>query len=1276
MRRGLRIALVAIAVFAVALVAGAGAFLAGLEVSGEFLRAPLERALTAVFGVPTRIEGPLKLQTGLSTTVSADALVLADPSGSAGATLARGTRPRARIDLVAFLRRVIALDEVTGERLDLTLIRRADGRANWAPIFAASPDGGKSPVSFGGIARLRIGSVAGSYQREGAAPVPFAIAALDGALPLREPTTARGSVLVAGQPVAFDLRSASFAELAGSAAAFALQGTVQWSGMRATVEGDLARDGSRFDAGIRASADDASLPLAALGIAASEPGRLELRMHLGMTATEATVRDLSVTLGKTVASGSASIAWSAPRWRMTADIAGERIDLEPFAFAKSLPQDKTAPEAILELLERTATGADAEVRLAVGELVGLPVKVQDLGFDGRSRDSVVGARGNAIVSGTRVEARLDYDARKPQRTLTARVDGGGASAAELPGRARPRELSGSVAGMRGQLRARGETAHGLVASVEASLEARDLRWTLDLRRGSPLSGRFDLMRVAVQGTRASSAEVAGRLGDAACSLTVSGGALAPLLDGEPWPLQIAGSCPGGRLSAKGRLAFVQRQVVGELAFDAAGDRIGPVAQALGVAWSLPHPVSARGTLVLDEKLARARFDALRLGRTAGSGQVALARGADGAPRVQLALTTLDLDELNAVADPGPVPEARSERVVLRRDMRLPDVDFDITADRVAIADANLRRLQFAGAVRSRKMPPAPFRFEWEGVPISGQFGADFSGAAPRIEIDGTAHDADLQPLLARFGQADVGLRTGAFSLRGRAQGVRLGELLANMTLSATIDRGQLDLPERTSAGLSGRSEFSATLNATAGQPTRLAARGTFDGEPMDLAVDASALADLLRADGAIPLTLRLTLGDVRLEGAGKISGNGTGEGRLQVSGGRLDRLGRLIGVRLPEVGPYAASGNVAVSAGATRVDDLDASFGRSRLVGDLKIERKPGGRSLHRAELRAPALHLEDIGADHWLHDGERPETGEAAQRPTARTGQQGAERLLEFLRTADINATVDVEALHGAGEKFASGRLRAVADAAVLHFQLQDVRTAGGELDADSRVDAGAAPPKFGVRMRVRDVEFGPLLRALDPGSKMAGKLDVVADLVAQAPWGKLAPALAGTIDIAGYPRGLYSPALGLWGAGLLNALLRQLDPDSRSAVECGVTSVDIDGGVARSTAFFVDTTRVRVIGEFEIDLTTRALSGRIDPVSKQPRFLAFAPTMLLGGTIDSPRVTGAPENIFTVPLRLATSLAPFALDWRTLQGRAREGAEGCREAFERIRQGRAGTQ
>jgi hypothetical protein len=203
--------------------------------------------------------------------------------------------------------------------------------------------------------------------------------------------------------------------------------------------------------------------------------------------------------------------------------------------------------------------------------------------------------------------------------------------------------------------------------------------------------------------------------------------------------------------------------------------------------------------------------------------------------------------------------------------------------------------------------------------------------------------------------------------------------------------------------------------------------------------------------------------------------------------------------------------------------------------------------------------------------------------------------------------------------------------------------------------------------------VEFGPLARTIDPATKLGGRLDLVTDLAAQGPPGQLLPALGGTVDVAVFPRDLHAGALAFWGTGLLSAMLRTLDPSVRSEVECAVASLDVDAGVARTEAFFVETTRVRIIGQIDADLPTRALSGRLNPVSEQPELFTVAPTMLLGGTIESPQVTVAPENIVLAPLRFATPLGGFALDWLGGKGKLRDGPAGCREAFDRARQARA---
>jgi uncharacterized protein involved in outer membrane biogenesis len=1260
MPRALGVALLAVvAVLAI----GAAAFFNGVELSGEYLRPSLERALSAAFRLPTRLEGPLRLRTGRTLTLAADALVIADPAAGTGAILGRGIRPRARIDLAALLRGTVAIDEVAGERLELALVRGADGRANWSPIFTRSPRDGKPSLTFDGIARLRIGRIAGSYRRDGDEPLLFEITDFDGGLPRDAPITARGGFRSGVHAFAFELRTASLADF--GAATAPVRGAIDWSGLRATFDGEFIRDGSRLDARVHAAAAHAGSPLAALGLVAGEPGPLEARLRLNLGAGEVTMRDLDLRVGQINAAGEVGVAWTGTRPRVTARLATGKIDLLPF-FAGTAPAGTLWPEVFIDWLQRIATGVDAEVSFSAAEVGDLAVDVNEVAVEARSRDLTVDMKGTARVAGVHVTSSVAYDARQSRRTLAVRIDSGAASTAALGVELKPRGWDSSFAALRGRLDAAGASARSIVASAQGGFEADNLRWSIDRGEGGSHSGRLDRLRVSIQGERVVAVDAAGRIGGGACSLKLSGAALAPLLAGDSWPVRGSGMCPGERFSANGSVALAGGQPNASLAINVAADRPGPIARLLGAGQRLPYPLTARGTLALDASSASITFDALRLGRSSGAGDAQWPRGTGGAARVRLAFTALDLDELGELAGGAPAPDDPLKHEVLPASLPLPDLDFDLTAERVAVGGAALRHARFAGALRSQSLPPAKFRFEWDGMTLAGQFGADFSGSAPRIEIDAATHDIDLRGWLARLGRTDIGLRAAALSLSARAQGARVGELLASATVSGALDRGRLILPASGSNPASAI-DFSATLEAAPGKPTRLAAHGAADGgEPIRLSLDAGVLAELAGAGEALPLILRATSGDVRLDAEGRLALDGSGEARVQLSGRRLERLGALIGVTLPAAEPYSARGNLRVAADAIHADELDVAVGRSRLVGSVRLGRAAGGRKLHRASLRATALHLEDVGGDRWLRfDVDAPREEQARDQDVARASAW----LLDVLRSADFDLAVEVESLLGADQPLAAGRLTAQAEAGTLRLHFNEVLTAGGEINAELRVDAAATPPSFAVRARARELEYGPMLRALDPSTSLEGGFDFNADLTAQAPPEQVLRELAGTIDAATYPRGLRPRALNLWGVGLVNGLLRQLDSDARSSIDCAVAGFDVERGVARSRGFFVETTRVRIVGELEIDLVTRALVGRIDARSRAPQVLAVAPTMLLGGTADRPRVSAAPRNIVTLPLRFATTLGGLVGDWRSGTGPAQAGPAACREAFELLR-------
>lgn len=1264
MKRALTIALSAVAVPAAVLLLAVGAFLWGVEVDGGFLRARLERVLTAAFDVPTRIEGRMRLQTGRAATISADALVLADPSGPRGATLARGIAPRARIDLLALLRGEALLEFVEGERLELTLRRSDDGRANWAQLFASS-SGGSAAVSFAGIERLRIGVVDGSFQRAGGQPVPFSIRAFDGALPLSEPLTASGTAHFAGQEVGFTLRTASLVGISSSASGIPLQGTLQWSGARATIDGRTLDGGRRLEATVEASAADGAMPLAALGVAVHEPGPLDLRGKLALTATEATASELALTLGASQASGSAGIAWGGPRTSIAIDLAGERLDVAPWQVAARQPTELGQVEQWIGHLERLASSTDANVQLDIGEVVGLPVTVSRFRGSLHSCERTVAAKAAAVVAGTPLDASLDYDARAPQRTLVARIDSGAASTASLPSGARPAGLAASAGMLRGRFRANGADPAAITASLQGDLEARNLRWSHAGSGRPPVQGRFDHLRIALQAT-ASSAEVSGKIEGAACAARISGGAAGPLLAGQPWPVQLSANCPNERVNAKGRIALAGRQATADLTFDVAADRSGPVARTAGLPALVPYPIAARGALELDARQTRLQLATFRIGRSNGSGEIGYPLDAAATPRLRLAMATLNLDELAAKAGPSDAAAEEAARRPPRAHRRLPDADIDLAADRIEYGDKRLRDFKLNGALRARRLQAAPWRIEWDGIALRGKIDLDFGGEQPRLAIDGVAQDADLRPLLIALGAGGARVRAGQLSVSATAQGERLRELLGSATIDGAVDRAQVELQRPLLPGATGRGLLDVTFSAAPGRPAKFTARGAMDGQPVELAADGPAL-DLLARDGAaLPVALRSTIGDVRFEAEGRFARDGTGEARLRLAGGRLDQLGSLVGLALPEVAPYAASANVSLATGTLELSELEASFGNSRVSGRARIEQREGGRALHTATLRAPVLHLEDIGAGRWL--GERAQTGPAQTEEAARQAQAAIEQLLELLPRADVEASVDIDALAGGGQHFASGRLLASLNAGALHARMIDVQAQDGVTNVELRIDAGASPPRLRLRADARDVEYGALARAMHPASQLDGTLDVVADLSAQSPPDGLLRALQGTVDFAVYPRGMNADALGVWGAGLLPAILRAVERDSQAEVQCSVAGFAVADGVARSDGFFVETTRVRIIGDLELRLGSWELSGRIDPRSNTPQFFAIAPRMQIGGAVGSPTLSVAAESVVLAPLRFASPLALFSRDWLGRGDRRLAGKAGCRDAFERV--------
>lgn len=160
--------------------------------------------------------------------------------------------------------------------------------------------------------------------------------------------------------------------------------------------------------------------------------------------------------------------------------------------------------------------------------------------------------------------------------------------------------------------------------------------------------------------------------------------------------------------------------------------------------------------------------------------------------------------------------------------------------------------------------------------------------------------------------------------------------------------------------------------------------------------------------------------------------------------------------------------------------------------------------------------------------------------------------------------------------------------------------------LSVDYRSAAVPNGWELNLDARVEDLEFGGLLRLLNPDATATGKLFVDTSLTAMAAEeNRILDSLNGHFDLVAFPRELGAAWLDIWASNLLFALLKAGDPSSKK-MNCTVSRSSVENGVMKSRNSFLDTTDTIVRARGKIDLANRHLDLWIAPRAKVERFLS----------------------------------------------------------------------
>jgi hypothetical protein len=553
---------------------------------------------------------------------------------------------------------------------------------------------------------------------------------------------------------------------------------------------------------------------------------------------------------------------------------------------------------------------------------------------------------------------------------------------------------------------------------------------------------------------------------------------------------------------------------------------------------------------------------------------------------------------------------------------------------------------------------AKFAVRTQAGALSGELNADLRAKVPQLRASLKAKDFDAAGILAHAGLKLARAKAGALAASADLRGASLGEAIPGSTLQVAAQDLDVALPglldARHALKLNGRAEASIKLGLL-----HATASGTLDGHAFDASSSGAELAALLTGGGRVPVEIAFKDADSQLELRGTLAKGPQADLQLRAQANRANELLALVGLRTAARGALAAQAQLKLTPPARyEFASLDVRLGESALGGRVVADWS-AKRPKIEATLSGSRLRLRDLGI------GAREEAKPAAAPPKAAARKAAGPDWVDALRRYDATVALKVEQLHAEGELLGSLNAALRLAGGLLRVAPLEIRQANAVLRAAGELNAVPATPEFALQAELVRYDLTPLLRAFQPDAPGTATLDARAALRGRG-LGKAAIAsLQGEFDAAGYARDLGSGAIAAMGFNIFRMALRTLDRDTGSRINCTVGVFDIEQGMMKSRALFLDTTRLRIMGNLDIELASGALAGALRPHPKNPSLFSVNTPVNIGGTVVAPEVTLATGALPGQLIRYSNPYTIFLgslLDMRSAQP---DGSEDCRAAY-----------
>jgi uncharacterized protein involved in outer membrane biogenesis len=1200
----------------------------------------LAAQLSGLAGVPVTLE-ELYLKTSLEPRVEIRELQVADLAGVGTAQL--------QIELIPLLKRNISIDSLKLDQVTVQVRPTVDLVREWL----SQDDRPKSPYRVDALENLEFDRVQLNVTGDRGGDHRLVIDECDGGITRESPLKleARGSF--DDTALRFEAGGPTLEEFFNSDSTIPMEAALEVAGANLTLDGTLTRQSNPPTLALNFSLEGDALEttLAAVGIQLPPLGSFQVQGSLTHSGGPFHLTELQSRIGEAGLSGDLQLSFESEKLTLDGRLDTGRIDLGSWLDLPP-PGDNQKPEVATEYriferpiptepIENALAAMNVDLDISIEGLDGLQTTVEEMKGELILQDGHLTLPYELALSGAPVRGQTTVTSSAGTLGLSLELASATFTLDQLSQDLGRGLTTGTVGHVYLSASSSGDTIGDLLNQLVLELDSGDAR----LLFSSPnREKKVDLVLTRLELKRGPEVpiwvELDGDLKGYPYRIELAGQDTKDWESKAPWPFTLISEALGGRTSIAGKISLEPDDFFLELELDVTGDRIGDLEPWWGVPQDADYPYEVRGSLLAKPGHWKLDLDTVRVGQTLASLTV-LDPELEGAPlRLDLQAETVFLDELMYLIEPeeeeiAAEPVLTLDIPIWPEELRLPDTRANIELDEVlreapGLADFNdvsvdldifesqLERIAFSARADEASCR-GDLHLDWATDPpeMTLDLGGEALDLGRLVELDEIAPD-----LIVRAERFDLDVTAEAETLR---QMLREGVTITGGAEDVYISAPSLDAEKPLELTLD-----QASISEAPGKPIQVRADGHLWEWPVDLQIALHNKERTGPDDDPFPVEMSLRAGDVRLKASGELVPPVTPDNldlSFSLTADRVSSFEPFTGHRISEIGPVAASGNLAIRPDHYTLQEFSLEVSESDVHGSMSLDLASERPRLS-ADFSSRRIHLAEIGAHARDPDPTQSETAASAE-PDSGTEEEAQESWLEKLQSSklaelDLDLSLQSDDIYWGGETGGGGHIEIRSEKGRLAFGPFHLALADGWVDGNVLVQADSGLLDADMELLVYDVEYGPIVRSFNPEGEGSGTIDLETRLVASsAPAGELITTADGEFRFALFPRNVDTTLLNFWGAGLFSSMFRAVDPTDESILNCMVGDFSVTDGVLTADQFWFDTSRIRARGKGTIDLPQGTLDMTLHPRPKKRTFLTLATPARIKGPVEDPKVS-----------------------------------------------------